>query len=109
MLFIESAQAQAAGSSAEPNMMFQLVLFAGLFVLMYVMIIRPQRKRQKEHSDLVTALAKGDEVLLTSGMLGKVTKLDDDYLVLDVANNLELKFQKSSVHAILPKGTIKAI
>ena len=109
MLFIESAQAQAANSASEPNMMFQLVLFVGLFVLMYVMIIRPQRKRQKEHNDLVTALAKGDEVILTSGMLGKVVSLEGDYLILDVAKSLELKFQKTAVHAILPKGTIKAI
>ena len=76
---------------------------------MYFLIIRPQRKRQKEHADLVSALAKGDEVVMTSGLLGKITKLEGDYVVIEVNNNLELKFQKAAVHAVLPKGTIKAI
>ena len=76
---------------------------------MYFLIIRPQRKRQKEHADLVSALSKGDEVVTTSGMLGKITKLEGDYVVLEVNNNLTLKFQKVAVHAIIPKGTIKAI
>ncbi|MDA9232122.1 preprotein translocase subunit YajC, partial [Porticoccaceae bacterium] len=68
-----------------------------------------QRKRQKEHVNLVSALGKGDEVVMTSGMLGKITKLEGDYVVLEVSSSLELKFQKSAVHAVLPKGTIKAI
>jgi preprotein translocase subunit YajC len=86
-----------------------LVMFGGLFLFMYFLIIRPQRKRQKEHTDLVSALGKGDEVVMTSGMLGKITKIEGDYVVLEVNNNLELKFQKVAVHAVLPKGTIKAI
>ena len=85
------------------------ILMIGMFVLMYFMIIRPQRKRQKEHEQLVGALAKGDEVVLTSGMLGKVTKISDAYVVINTGNNIELKFQKQSVHAVLPKGTIKAV
>jgi preprotein translocase subunit YajC len=89
--------------------MITLLMFGGLFVFMYFLIIRPQRKRQKEHTNLVGGLGKGDEVVMTSGMLGKITKLDGDYAVLEVSNNLELKFQKSAVHAVLPKGTIKAI
>lgn len=89
--------------------MVTLVMFGGLFLFMYFLIIRPQRKRQKEHTDLVSALGKGDEVVMTSGMLGKITKIEGDYVVLEVNNNLELKFQKVAVHAVLPKGTIKAI
>jgi len=89
--------------------MVTLVMFGGLFLFMYFLIIRPQRKRQKEHANLVEALGKGDEVVMTSGMLGKITKLEGDYVVLEVSNSLELKFQKSAVHAVLPKGTIKAI
>jgi preprotein translocase subunit YajC len=76
---------------------------------MYLLIIRPQRKRQKEHQALVSALAKGDEVVTTSGILGKVTRIDGDYLVLEVSDKIELKFQRAAVHAVLPKGTIKAI
>ncbi len=108
MLFISSAFAQSAGTP-ETNPMFTLVMFGGLFVFFYFMLIRPQRKRQKEHANLVEALAKGDEVVMTSGMLGKVTKIDGGYVVIEVSNNLELKFQKAAVHAVLPKGTIKAI
>lgn len=89
--------------------MVTLVMFGGLFLFMYFLIIRPQRKRQKEHANLVESLSKGDEVVMTSGMLGKITKLEGDYVVLEVSNNLELKFQKAAVHAVLPKGTIKAI
>ena len=89
--------------------MITLVMFGGLFLFMYFLIIRPQRKRQKEHANLVGALSKGDEVVMTSGMLGKITKLEGEYVVLEVSNNLELKFQKAAVHAVLPKGTIKAI
>ncbi|MGY8883003.1 MAG: preprotein translocase subunit YajC [Pseudomonadales bacterium] len=89
--------------------MITILMFAGLFGFMYFLIIRPQRKRQKEHNELVGALGKGDEVVTTSGMLGKITKLEGDYVVLEVSNNLELKFQKVAVHAVLPKGTIKAI
>ena len=84
-------------------------MFAGLFGFMYFLIIRPQRKRQKEHNALVGALGKGDEVVTTSGMLGKITKVDENYIVLDVGNNSELKFQRVAVHAVLPKGTIKSI
>jgi len=108
MFFISNAYAQSA-TAGEPNPMITLLMFGGLFVFMYFLIIRPQRKRQKEHTTLVGGLGKGDEVVMTSGMLGKITKLDGDYAVLEVSNNLELKFQKSAVHAVLPKGTIKAI
>ena len=89
--------------------MVTLVMFGGLFVFMYLFIIRPQRKRQKEHDSLVGSISKGDEVVMSSGMLGKVVKVDDTYLVLETGNNIELKFQKIAVHAVLPKGTIKSI
>lgn len=86
-----------------------LLLIGGMFVLMYFMIIRPQRKRQKEHRSLIDNLAKGDEVVTAGGILGKVTKVDETYMVLEVSKEVELKFQKQSIHAVLPKGTIKGI
>lgn len=108
--FIPSAHAQASASAPALGGDFSgLLLIAGMFVLMYFMIIRPQRKRQKEHQSLIEAVSKGDEVLTTGGILGKVVKVDGDYMVLEVSNNVELKFQKISLHAVLPKGTIKAI
>jgi preprotein translocase subunit YajC len=109
-LFIAEAWADNTVQQAPPTADWSFfVLMIGMFVLMYFMIIRPQRKRQKEHEDLVNQLQKGDEVVLTSGMLGKLAKIEGEYVVLNTGNNIELKFQKAAVHAVLPKGTIKAI
>jgi preprotein translocase subunit YajC len=108
--FIASAMAQTqAAPASQGNPMITLLMFGGMFLFMYLLIIRPQRKRQKEHQNLVSALAKGDEVIMTSGMLGKIIKVDENYVVLETGNNVELKFQKVAVHAVLPKGTIKTI
>ena len=108
--FVSSAIAQTtAAQSQQSSPLISIVMFGGLFAFMYFFIIRPQRKRQKEHQNLVSALAKGDEVVLTSGMLGKILKVDENYVVIETGNNIELKFQKVAVHAVLPKGTIKSI
>ncbi|MDX2464047.1 MAG: preprotein translocase subunit YajC [Porticoccus sp.] len=101
--------AAAAPASQEPNPLYTLLMFGGLFVFMYFIIIRPQRKRAKEHKELTGSLGKGDEVVMNSGLLGKISKLDEAYIVIEVANNVELKFQRAAVHAVLPKGTIKQI
>jgi preprotein translocase subunit YajC len=108
-LLIASAHAQGAAPGPQGGEMFQILFLVGLFVLFYFIAIRPQRKRQKEHKDMVSALGKGDEVVTSSGILGRVTSLDDNYMVLSVANNVEMKFQRLHVHAILPKGTLKSI
>ncbi|MEZ5567119.1 MAG: preprotein translocase subunit YajC [Halioglobus sp.] len=107
-LFIANAHAQS-GPPAQGGEMFQILFLVGLFVLFYFIAIRPQRKRQKEHAAMVSALAKGDEVVTSSGILGKISSLDDNYMVLTVANNVDMKFQRLHVHAVLPKGTLKAI
>lgn len=107
-VFIASAYAADAAAAA-PNPILQILPFIGIFVLMYLFMIRPQRKRQKEHQTLLTALGKGDEVVLSSGMLGKITDVEEAYLTLEVADNVKMKFQKHAVVAVLPKGTIKAI
>lgn len=106
--FIPAAHAQAAAQQPPTSPWVSLAMFGGLFVIMYFMLIRPQRKRQKEHQELVNSLGKGDEVVLTSGMLGKITALNDDYVTVDTGS-VELKFQRSAVHAVLPKGTMKGI
>jgi preprotein translocase subunit YajC len=105
---IPSAHAQNAAPAGGDGFA-SLLLIGGMFVLMYFMIIRPQRKRQKEHQNLMTNLGKGDEVVTSGGIVGKVVKVDESYMVLEVSNNVELKFQKQSLHAVLPKGTIKGI
>lgn len=106
--FIAEAHAQAQAAPAGGGMI-NIVMLAGLFAIMYFMLIRPQRKKQKEHQQLIEALSKGDEVVLTSGMLGKVTDVGEVYITVDVGENVSLKFQKLAVHAVLPKGTIKSI
>jgi preprotein translocase subunit YajC len=109
MFFVADVYARAASAPEAPSMIPSFAMLFGLFIFMYFLIIRPQRKRQKDHTNLVDSLGKGDEVVMTSGMLGKITKIEGDYVVLEVNNNLTLKFQKVAVHAVLPKGTIKAI
>jgi preprotein translocase subunit YajC len=109
--FIPEAVAQtvspaAAGPQSNISM---IVMMAGMFAFMYFLIIRPQRKRQKEQEALMSSLNKGDEVVLTCGMLGRIIRVEGDYLVLNTGDNIELKFQRQAVHAVLPKGTIKAI
>ncbi|BFM16306.1 preprotein translocase subunit YajC [Maricurvus nonylphenolicus] len=107
--FIPAAMAQTQAPAPQGNPMMTLIMFGGLFIFMYLFIIRPQRKRQKEHQELVDAVSKGDEVVMNSGMLGKVIRVEGDYLVLETGNSVELKFQKVALHAVLPKGTIKSI
>lgn len=108
-LFIASAQAQPAGQPPPGGELFQILFLVGLFVLFYFIAIRPQRKRQKEHAQMVSALNKGDEVVTTSGILGRITSLDENYMVLNVADKVDMKFQRVHVHAVLPKGTLKSI
>ena len=108
-LFISSAHAQAAGQAPAGGEMFQILFLVGLFVLFYFIAIRPQRKRQKEHAEMVAALNKGDEVVTSSGILGRISALDDNYVVLTVSDKVELKFQRVHIHAVLPKGTLKSI
>ena len=84
--------------------MMPLVL---MFVVLYFVMIRPQMKRQKEHRAMIDALAKGDEVATAGGLLGKVTKLGDIYIGIEVAEGVEVQLQRSAVVQVLPKGTIK--
>ncbi len=84
--------------------MLPLVL---MFVVLYFVMIRPQMKKQKEHRAMVEALAKGDEVVTSGGVLGKVSKLGDSYLGVVISNGVEVQIQRGAVIQVLPKGTIK--
>ncbi|MCC7517271.1 MAG: preprotein translocase subunit YajC [Pseudomonadales bacterium] len=103
------AQTAATPAAQQQSPYSMLLIMGGMFIFMYFLIIRPQRKRQKEQQALMNSLSKGDEVVLTSGLLGKIVRIEGDYLVLNTGDNIELKFQRQAVHAVLPKGTIKAI
>ena len=102
--------AQAADTASSLMGMAPILL---MFVVLYFLMIRPQMKRQKEHKALLAALAKGDEVISAGGLLGKVTKVTDNYVTIEVAEMadkpVEILMQKASVSAVLPKGTIKAL
>ena len=104
--FISDAMAQTAGTSAGPGM-GDMVFFVAIIALFYFMLIRPQMKRQKEHKKLVTELAKGDEVVTNGGLLGKVTKIGEDFMDVQLAEGVVVKVQKAQVGAVVPKGTIK--
>lgn len=102
---IADAGAQAATSSPDP--LASLILPIGLVVLFYFFLIRPQSKRQKEHRKMVSELQKGEEVLTSGGILGKITSVNDDFITLEIAKDVSLTIQKSAVQTIMPKGTIK--
>src|SRR4051812_24952601 len=106
-VFISSAFAQtAAGGDMQSSLMSMLPLVL-MFVVLYFVMIRPQMKRQKEHRSMIDALAKGDEVATAGGLLGRVTRMGDAYLSVEIANGIEVQLQRSAVVQVLPKGTIK--
>ena len=104
--FITDAAAQAADAGPMGGLVNFLPMIA-LFAIFYFLLIRPQQKRQKEHKSMVQELAKGDEVVTMGGLLGKITAVDDNFITLEVAKGTNLKVQRVSVQAMMPKGTIK--
>ncbi len=108
MFFISSAFAQNATSASQSGLMSFLPLIA-MFAVLYFIMIRPQMKRHKEQRTMLTALAKGDEVTAGGGLVGKVTQVGETYIHLEIAEGVEIALQKSSVTAILPKGSIQSI
>ena len=106
---ISPAHAQTGGGAAPGGGGIELIMLVVMMVVFYFFLIRPQQKRAKEHKNLVKSLNKGDEVVTSGGILGKIVKVTDDFVVVEISNNLEIKLQKQSVQATLPKGTIKNI
>ena len=103
--FAQTAPAAAAGSDMMSSLtgMLPLVL---MFVVLYFVMIRPQMRKQKEHRTMIDALAKGDEVATAGGILGKVNKLGDGYLTLEIAPGIEVQLQRSAIVQVLPRGAI---
>ena len=109
---ISAAYAQEAAAQAAPppgSELMSLLMLVGFMVIFYFMIWRPQAKRAKEHKNLLAGLQKGDEVITSGGIAGRVAKVTDDFVVLEVSDTVELKIQKMAIAASLPKGTLKAI
>jgi preprotein translocase subunit YajC len=101
--------AHAAAPAAQPDPLMSFLPLIVIFVLFYFMLIRPQMKRAKEQRKMLEALDKGDEVATSSGILGKVSKVGEQYVHLDIADGVTVVVQKSTVQTLLPKGTIKGL
>ena len=106
-MFISNAYAQSAAGGTGGLLSFLPIVL--MFVVLYFLMIRPQMKRQKEQKAMIDALAKGDEVITAGGILGKVSKVTEAYVTVEVSEGTEIVMQKASVTMLLPKGTIKSI
>ena len=107
-LFIaEAVAAEAPAGGVGPGL--DILIIVAFALVFYFIIWRPQSKRTKQHRELVSSLSKGDEVVTNGGLLGKIVKVEEDYLLVEVADRVQLKLQRSAVSAALPKGTIKKI
>ncbi len=105
---ISDAYAQGGGG-AQGSPFPSLIMLVVLFALFYFLLIRPQQKRAKEHREMTEKLAKGDEVVTQGGVLGKVTKVTDSFIAIEIADGVEVKVQRMAVATLMPKGTIKSI
>ena len=107
---ISLAHAQTAGAAADPTGGFmQLLPMILMFVVLWFLMIRPQMKKAKEHKAMIDALAKGDEVVTGGGLVGKITKVGDNYVTLEIAEGTEVTVQKPAIGLVLPKGTLKSL
>ena len=107
-MLINNAWAQGAGAGQGGGIESMLVIVL-MFVVLYFLMIRPQMKRTKEHKAMIEALQKGDEVVTAGGMLGRISKLNENYVTLEIANGVEIQVQRPAVQLLLPKGTLKNI
>jgi preprotein translocase subunit YajC len=105
---ISTAQAQAGAAPAPGGGMSSIFMMVAMFAIFYFMLIRPQMKRAKEQRAMVAALAKGDEVATSTGMLGTITDISETYVSVEIAPNVVVKLQKQAITAVLPKGTLKS-
>jgi len=103
--FIASAHAQDA---AQPGGLMSFLPLIIIFVIFYFLLIRPQMKRAKEHKKLVSDLANGDEVVTNGGLLGRITKVNDSFVTVEVAENVKIKVQRHAIASVMPKGTVKS-
>lgn len=105
--FAQTAPAAASGSDLQSFLTGQAPFLLVMIAVMYFMMIRPQMKKAKEHRAMIEAMGKGDEVVIGGGLLGKVTKIGDSFISVEIANGVEVQVQRDAVVQVLPKGTIK--
>jgi preprotein translocase subunit YajC len=106
---IGTAYAQAAGSAQGGDTLVGMLPIVLMFVILYFLMIRPQMKKAKEHKTMLEALQKGDEVITAGGVLGRISKMGEAYVTIEIAPNTEVSVQKAAVQTVLPKGTLKSI
>jgi preprotein translocase subunit YajC len=104
--FVDNAWAQTGGATSGSGLS-ALLFPVALIVVFYFLLIRPQQKKQKEHRQMVEALAVGDEVITGGGVLGKVTEIGEQFMTVEIADGVSVKVQRHTVATVLPKGTIK--
>ena len=105
---ISPASAQVAGSAAQPSPWQFPIMMVVLFGLMFIFMIRPQMKRQKEVREMLSKLAKGDEVLTSGGIAGRIDDMGESFVTVEIADGVKIKLQRSAIAAVLPKGTLKS-
>lgn len=106
-MLISAAYAQTAGAADASGSLLQFLPIILMFVVLWFLMIRPQQKKAKEHQSMVNALAKGDEVVTGGGLAGRITKVGDSYVSVEIADGVEVNVQKIAVALLLPKGTLK--
>ena len=105
-MLISNANAQAAAPATGCGYE-QILMMVAMFAVLYFVMVRPQMKRAKEHKALVEALAKGDEIVTQGGIAGRISKVGDSYVTVEIADNVEVQLQKTAVMLVLPKGSLK--
>jgi preprotein translocase subunit YajC len=106
--FVSPAAAQSVAAPGPAGGFFPIIMIGVMFVVMWFLMIRPQMKRQKEHAALISKLSKGDEVITSGGIAGRVDNIGDNFITVEIADNTKIKLQKNAITAVLPKGTLKA-
>ena len=108
-MLISSAYAQATGGAGQTDTLLTFLPMIAIFVVFYFLLIRPQQKKQKEARAMLDALEKGNEVVTAGGILGRIVKLDEQYVTVEIAPNTQMVVQRNAISQLLPKGTIKAL
>ncbi|MCG7601138.1 preprotein translocase subunit YajC [Halomonas sp. McH1-25] len=109
MLDFFISQAHAEGGAPAGGGMAQIIMLVGFVLIFYFLLWRPQSKRAKQHKQLINGLSKGDEIVIGGGLVGRVTKVSDEFIAMEIAEGTEVNVQKNAVAAVLPKGTLKSI
>jgi preprotein translocase subunit YajC len=107
--FISDAMAEGAGAAGSSDPIIGLIFPIGMIAILYFFMIRPQMKRQKEHKNMVSDLAKGDEIVSAGGIVGKITALGDNFAKVEIANSVEVKIRRQAIESVLPKGSLKEL